>query len=646
MRDLTLSTDHGLLFGPTDRTVPVRDDRVTGARGLPPPTWDPERCAVGRHGERGCRRCVDACPYEAIKVLARPEGSVVHIAADACARCGTCTGVCPTSALQRAFATDAEIDERVRAGLAAAPGAPVVFTCSASAARLPEGALVVTLPSVTVLNETHVVRAARHGAREVVVLGCEACHHGAAFTLLAALETAAQLAPAARFRYVEDTGRALELDVSPAPEPGSQSRAPAPLAGGRPEVLEHLLRDALGELAPETVVGDSGPFATVTVDDGACTLCGACARACPVHALSYDAAAGSLDFRAVDCVRCGLCVGACHEGALSLTPGIAAADASLEPVTLVRDDVVACRACGQPYLPARLLTRVREVVERTSRHLARATEDVGLCPGCRAVDLDPAPTAQANGAAAGPPPSSPNRPARADPPPRQPPTDNARRSFLRTAAASVAAAAGLMFTQRAQAQLRARPVQRTKRLGMVIDLERCVGCHACTAICKAENDVPLGVYRDWVEEHELGTYPYARAYFLPKLCNHCDDPGCLRACPTGAIFMRTDGIIDLDHDLCIACRACNQGCPYGSTFMHPVRATADKCNLCAHRVDQGLNPACVDICPSRCRIFGDLDDPDSAPSIALRGQTHQVLRRELGLGPNVRYLGLPAELDR
>jgi tetrathionate reductase subunit B len=160
------------------------------------------------------------------------------------------------------------------------------------------------------------------------------------------------------------------------------------------------------------------------------------------------------------------------------------------------------------------------------------------------------------------------------------------------------------------------------------------------------NDVPLGVFRDWVEEHQLGQYPHARPYFLPKLCNHCDDPGCLRACPTGAIHMRPDGIVDLNHDICIGCRACNQACPYGATFMDPVRGTADKCNFCAHRVDQGLRPACVDICPSQCRIFGDLNDADSPVSRYLRDKPTQVLRQDLGLGPNVRYVALPGELNR
>jgi tetrathionate reductase subunit B len=164
--------------------------------------------------------------------------------------------------------------------------------------------------------------------------------------------------------------------------------------------------------------------------------------------------------------------------------------------------------------------------------------------------------------------------------------------------------------------------------------------------CKAENHVPLGVFRDWVEEHQLGQYPHARPYFLPKLCNHCDDPGCLRACPTGAIHRRADGIVDINHTLCIGCRACNQACPYGATFMDPVRGTADKCNFCAHRVDQGLRPACVDICPTQCRIFGDLHDEESPISQYLRDKPTQVLRQELGLGPNVRYVALPNELNR
>jgi tetrathionate reductase subunit B len=205
-----------------------------------------------------------------------------------------------------------------------------------------------------------------------------------------------------------------------------------------------------------------------------------------------------------------------------------------------------------------------------------------------------------------------------------------RRGFLRAAGASLAGSIAGLFGS-TESALAAPPAEGSpKRLGMVIDLERCIGCHACTAACKAENHVPLGVFRDWVEEHVLGEYPHATPYFLPKLCNQCTDPGCLRACPTGAIFMRSDGIVDINHDICIGCRACNQACPYGATFMDPVRGTADKCNFCAHRVDQELRPACVDVCPTQCRIFGDLNDEDrpaftGRPIAAARPGGHEAV---------------------
>ena len=147
--------------------------------------------------------------------------------------------------------------------------------------------------------------------------------------------------------------------------------------------------------------------------------------------------------------------------------------------------------------------------------------------------------------------------------------------------------------------------------GFAIDLRKCIGCHACTIACKAEHEIPVGVNRCWVKTVESGTFPDTRRFFFPVLCNQCDDAPCAKICPTNALFKRRDGIVDLHGDSCIGCRACMVACPYDQLFIDPNTHTAEKCNFCANRVENELLPACVSVCPTECRIFGDLDDPAS-----------------------------------
>ena len=147
--------------------------------------------------------------------------------------------------------------------------------------------------------------------------------------------------------------------------------------------------------------------------------------------------------------------------------------------------------------------------------------------------------------------------------------------------------------------------------GFAIDLRKCIGCHACTIACKAEHEIPVGVNRCWVKTVEKGTFPDTRRFFLPVLCNQCDEAPCVSICPTNALFKRRDGIVDLHGDSCIGCRACMVACPYDQLFIDPNTHTAEKCNFCANRVENELLPACVSVCPTECRIFGDLDDPTS-----------------------------------
>ena len=175
--------------------------------------------------------------------------------------------------------------------------------------------------------------------------------------------------------------------------------------------------------------------------------------------------------------------------------------------------------------------------------------------------------------------------------------------------------------------------------GFAIDLRKCIGCHACTIACKAEHQIPVGVNRCWVKTVEKGTFPETRRFFFPVLCNQCTDAPCVRICPTRALFKRRDGIVDLNPASCIGCRACMQACPYDQLFIDPNTHTAEKCNFCANRVENSLLPACVSVCPTECRIFGDLDDPTSAVSRIVQHEAFAVRKPEKGTGPRIFYLG-------
>ena len=147
------------------------------------------------------------------------------------------------------------------------------------------------------------------------------------------------------------------------------------------------------------------------------------------------------------------------------------------------------------------------------------------------------------------------------------------------------------------------------RYGFVIDHRKCIGCHACTVACKEENRVPLGSFRTWVKYVEKGTFPDTRRYFSVLRCNHCDDAPCVTICPTVALYRRSDGIVDFDSRRCIGCKSCMQACPYDALYIDPSTNTAAKCHYCAHRIEVGLEPACVVVCPERAIVAGDLDDP-------------------------------------
>ena len=200
------------------------------------------------------------------------------------------------------------------------------------------------------------------------------------------------------------------------------------------------------------------------------------------------------------------------------------------------------------------------------------------------------------------------------------------------------------------------------RLGMVIDLKRCIGCNACTLACKQENGTPGEVHFARVVTREVGTYPATKRTFLPVLCNHCDDAPCVHVCPSGASYIRPDGIVMVDKDVCIGCRACAVACPYmnrhyiesgmlqhgfsgeGLSLLEAIKFTAfdegtmTKCNFCAPRVDRGLEPACVNTCPTECRFFGDLEDQNGRLQTMIRERDGKPLLPECETKPSVYYL--------
>jgi Fe-S-cluster-containing dehydrogenase component len=199
------------------------------------------------------------------------------------------------------------------------------------------------------------------------------------------------------------------------------------------------------------------------------------------------------------------------------------------------------------------------------------------------------------------------------------------------------------------------------RYAMVIDLKKCIGCHSCTVACKVENSTRPGIFWNRVEDRELGKYPSVRRLFLPKPCMHCQNPPCVDVCPTGASFKREDGIVLVDSDKCIGCKACMLACPYQSRFYNEKESvyfpghitpneqigylnhkvgTVGKCNFCVQRVAKGLEPACILSCQAKARYFGDLDDTDSQVRKLVFGKQGFQLSGELGTDPSVFYLPL------
>lgn len=227
------------------------------------------------------------------------------------------------------------------------------------------------------------------------------------------------------------------------------------------------------------------------------------------------------------------------------------------------------------------------------------------------------------------------------------------------------------------------------RYGMIVDLERCVGCRACMVACKVENNTPQASFFMYVFRLEEGEFPETKIRFLPRPCQHCDNAPCVKVCPVGARYKREDGLVATDWNRCIGCRYCEVACPYGVNYFnwknprenyylewdedraedHPIpyanpdlerrygpehrhiaggghlRGVMEKCTFCVHRVENGQKPACVQTCPVFALHFGDLDDPESEVSVILRRRPSFRLLEERNTQPRVFYLGTPPAED-
>ena len=206
----------------------------------------------------------------------------------------------------------------------------------------------------------------------------------------------------------------------------------------------------------------------------------------------------------------------------------------------------------------------------------------------------------------------------------------------------------------------------SKRMGMVIDLAACIGCHTCAVACKSENNIPEGIWWNRIlteggENMDVpkGVYPDVTKSYLPLSCQHCENPACVRACPVGATYKDAEtGIVRQDYDKCIGCRMCIAACPYTGVrsfnwdepkyFLDFATGSAEvpkhqkhvveKCTFCNHKLAKDETPECVEACPARARYCGDFNDPNSEVSQLIRTRKYKRLLEDRGTEPNVYYL--------
>ena len=179
---------------------------------------------------------------------------------------------------------------------------------------------------------------------------------------------------------------------------------------------------------------------------------------------------------------------------------------------------------------------------------------------------------------------------------------------------------------------------------IVVDLDRCIGCHGCEIACKNENNIALGEY--WnkvVERGPFGEYPDLEMYFLPTMCQQCQDAPCVNVCPTGASYRDADGMVLVDKEKCIGCKYCMMACPYGVRSWNAEQQVVEKCTLCNHLTAAGEKPACVKNCCGTARYYGDLDDPESDVSKVLAAADPDSIHQlpDVGNHPLTSYILSP-----
>jgi tetrathionate reductase subunit B len=250
-----------------------------------------------------------------------------------------------------------------------------------------------------------------------------------------------------------------------------------------------------------------------------------------------------------------------------------------------------------------------------------------------------------------------------------------RREFLLTCSKALPAAAGLIFFPYTTRELLLKAQENgeydptSHNYAMGVDIHKCIGCGRCADACKKENLVPKDPYyfRTWVERYRINLEGEAivdspnggidgfpkpenneeeilRSFFVPKLCNHCANPPCVQVCPVGATFTSRDGVVLVDEKYCVGCRYCIQACPYGARYIHPEKQVADKCTFCYHRIVEGMLPACVEVCPTQARIFGEVGLRSSPLRRFLRFNDVTVLKGSLNTKPKVYYAGADGEV--